>query len=121
MAGGFFKKRDAVLAIAVGTLIAVALNVWYNVVWYNLGVRPKMLDGYMWLARIHEPAGSVAERLAHTLYARIGYPWCVRWALVCGYLLLVTMWVLAVFVVIKIGRLMVSVWHQLAQRRRPAV
>jgi hypothetical protein len=116
MAGGFFQRREVVVAIAAGTLVAVALNVWYNVVG-----RPELIDSYTWLARIHEPAGSLADRLAHTLYPRVGYPWCVRWALVCGYLLLVCMWVLAAFLVIKIGRLMISVWHQLVQRRRPAV
>lgn len=74
--GGFFKRRDTVVAIAAGTLMAVALN------------------GYMWLARIHERAGSAAERLAHALYQPVGYPWCVRFALVYGYALPVGMWVL---------------------------
>jgi hypothetical protein len=32
MAGGFFQGRDAVFAIAAGTLIAVALNLWYKFV-----------------------------------------------------------------------------------------
>jgi hypothetical protein len=115
MSGYFFQRRDAVVAIVAGTLIAVALNVWYNLV-----ATPEKIDYYIWLARIHEPAISVAEWLAHTLYPRVGYPWCVRWALVGGYLLLVSMWVLAVFMLIKIGRFIVSNWHQLTRRRSPA-
>ena len=77
MAITFFSRRDAFAAIAAGTLIAVALNVCYNLV-----AGPETMEAYIWLARIHEPAGRAAERLAHVLYPKLGYPWCVRFAVV---------------------------------------
>ena len=111
MYGRQSRGCDAVVAIAAGTSIAIGLNIWYNVV-----ARPETIESYMWLARLHEPAGSIAERLAHALYPQIGYPWCVRWALVCGYLLLVSAWALATFLAIKVGRLLRSAWRQVTNR-----
>jgi hypothetical protein len=105
MAVASSTRRDAVIALVSGPAIAIALNIWYNHV-ANL----QTIDSYLWLARVHEPAGSIAERLALKLYPSIGYPWCVRWALACGYLLLIGMWVAAVFLALRAWRLSMSLW-----------
>jgi hypothetical protein len=100
MAGGHIRKGDAIIAMAAGTAIALGLNVWYRI-----AATLENIDSDSWLARIHGPAGRLAERVAYFLYPRIGYPWSVRYAVVCGYVVLISMWVLAAFAVLKIGRL----------------
>lgn len=100
MAGGFFQKRDAVFAIAAGTLIAVALNTCYRLV-----AGPDTIDRYLWLARLQQPAASLAERMARTVYPTFGYPWSARCAVAFGYVVLVSTWVAVVFSALKIGRL----------------
>src|SRR5512146_697226 len=100
MVEGLIKRRDAVIAIAAGALIAVTLNAWYRNV-----ASAEMVDGYRWLARIHEPAASLAERLFYTLYPRIGNPWSLRWAVACGYLILISTWVVVAFGLLKLARL----------------
>ena len=99
VAGGRFKRRDAVVSIAAGTLIAVAVNVWYNLV-----VRAGTIGANIWLDRIHRPAAFLAERLAFALYPKIGDPWTVRFAVAFGYGVLLAMWILAVIAVTAIVR-----------------
>jgi hypothetical protein len=100
MAEGLLKRRDTVLAIAAATLISIALNVSYRVI-----ANAEMIDRYPWLARIHEPAVSLAERVFYVLYPRIGNPWSLRCALAGGYIVLVGMWAFAAFVLLKLARL----------------
>jgi hypothetical protein len=100
MSRGVLHKPDAVVAIAVGTFVAVALNVWYNVA----GSRGT-ISAQWWLARVHAPAASLAERFFYTLYPRIGNPWSLRCAVACGYIVLLVMWILAAFAVVKMTRL----------------
>lgn len=102
MARGHFRKGDAITAMAAGTAIAFGLNVWYRI------VSPESIDRYLWLTRIHEPAARLAERLFYFLYPRIGNPWSLRCAVVYGYVVLVSMWALAAFAVLKIGRLVIG-------------
>jgi len=99
MARSHFRKGDTITAVAAGTAIAFGLNAWYRI------VSPESIDTYLWLARIHEPAARLAERLFYFLYPRIGNPWSLRCAIVYGYVILVVMWALAAFTVLKIGRL----------------
>jgi hypothetical protein len=103
MAGGHIRKGDAITSIAAGTVIALSLNVWHRI-----AATLENIDSDSWLARIHRPAGRFAERVAYFLYPKIGYPWSVRYAVVCGYVVLISMWVLAAFAVLKIGRLIMG-------------
>ena len=99
MAGGHIRRGDAITAMAAGAAIALGLTVWYRI-----AATSESVDRYSWLARIHRAAGWFAERVAYFLYPRIGYPWSIGCAVVCGYIVLIGMWVLAAFV-LKIGRL----------------
>jgi hypothetical protein len=94
------KRRDAVVACAAGTLMAAILNIWYRVV-----ATPEAIDHSLWLTRIHRPAESLAYRLFYLLYPRIGNPWSLRWAVASGYLILISMWALPAFLLIRLARL----------------
>ena len=100
MADGVFKRRDAVVAIAAGTLTAITLNAWYRVV-----AAPEPIDHHLWLARIHRPAESLAYRLFYMVYPRIGNPWSLWCAVAFGYLILISMWALPAFVLLRLARL----------------
>jgi hypothetical protein len=110
MASTSARRRDAKLAVVAGTLVAIALNIWYNA----LGGQDTAT--YFWLSRIHEPFGFVAERAAYTLYPRVGYPWCMRWALAFGYLLLVGAWIAALFVAFEAARAVTSIGTRRSSR-----
>jgi hypothetical protein len=102
MARGHFRKGDAIAAMAAGTAIAFGLNAWFHI------VSPESIDRYLWLARIHEPAVRLAEGFFYFLYPRIGNPWSLRCAVVYGYVVLASVWALAAFAVLKIGRLAIG-------------
>jgi hypothetical protein len=104
MIGAPYRKRDALVALAVGAIIAFALNIWFNAV-----AKPETIDSYLWLARLQEPGAQVGERLIHPLYRAVGYPWNVRIAVLFGYGTLVVLWTALVLSVMGFGRLTISV------------
>jgi|ERR1035441_6476011 hypothetical protein len=93
------RKRDALIGFVCGTVITFGLNIWFNVV-----ATPANIEDYLWLARLQEPGAKLGEKIAWSLYPVIGYPWNVRLAVPCGYGVLIVLWTLAVFALVKIGR-----------------
>src|SRR4051812_7530130 len=106
-----FRRRDALAACAAGVILAFALNIWFNFV-----ARPDTIDRYMWLAWLQEPGAQFGEWLARFLYQRVGYPWNVRWAVLCGYAVLIVMWTLVVFVAIGFCRLTAAIHRGIMKR-----
>jgi len=100
MIGLRFRKRDALVALAVGSVIAFGLNFWFNAV-----ATPEKIDSYLWRAYLQEPGGILAERLGRFLYSVVAYPWNVRLAVPCGYAVLVSMWTGLALAVITLGRI----------------
>src|ERR1035441_6170021 len=100
MIGISFRKRDALIALAFGTVIAFGLNIWYNVA----ATPPKNIDSYLWLARLQEPGAKVGDKIVWFLYPVVGYPWNVRVAVPCGYGVLILLWTLAAFALGNVGR-----------------
>src|SRR5687768_8406552 len=97
MIGPFFRKREALIALEIGSVIAVALNIWFNIV-YSL----ETIDSYDWLARLQEPGIQAGEKITHSLYPLVGYPWNVRLAVPCAYGILIVLWSLVIFPLVKI-------------------
>ncbi len=112
MIGPSFHKRDAVIALAIGPLTAFGLNIWFNAV-----AKPETIDGYLWLARLQEPGAPVGERLARFLYPTVGYPWNVSVAVPCAYGVLIVLWMVVVFALIGLGRLMASAYKAVSPKR----
>lgn len=111
MIGLSLRKRDALVALATGSIIAFGLNIWSNAV-----ATPANIEGYLWLARLQEPGAKVGEKIAWSLYPVIGYPWSVRVAVPCGYAVLIVLWALTVFAVVTAWR---SAHSLLAHRHAP--
>jgi len=107
------RGRDALLALALGTAAAFALNIWFNIV-----ATPQAIDSYLWLARLQEPGSQTGEWLARILRPLVGYPWNVRLAVAGGYSVLVGMWALIALAAILFFRRMPPVLKGL--HRRPA-
>jgi len=97
------RKRDLFIALTVGSVIAIGLNIWFNAV-----AKPETIDSYLWLSRLQEPGAYVGERIAWNLYSRIGYPWNVRVAVPCGYAVLTLMWTVVIAAALCLGRFAVS-------------
>lgn len=86
-----FRRRDVLVALATGFIIAFGLNIWFISV-----ATLANIEDYLWLARLQEPGAKVAEKIAWSLYPVIGYPWNVRVAVPCGYAVLIAIWGLMV-------------------------
>ena len=97
------RKRDLFVALTVGSVIPIGLNIWFNAV-----AKPETIDSYLWLSRLQEPGAYVGERVAWSLYPRIGYPWNVRVAVPCGYAVLVLMWTVLTAALLYLGRFAAS-------------
>lgn len=97
------RKRDLCVALTVGSVIAIGLNIWFNAI-----ARPETIDSYLWLSRLQEPGVYVGERIAWSLYPRIGYSWNVRVAVPCGYAVLVLMGTVLTAAVLYLGRFAAS-------------
>jgi hypothetical protein len=112
MIGPSFRRRDALIALGVGSFITFALNIWFNSV-----AQPHTIGDYIWLARLQEPGAQVGEKLARSLHPVVGYPWNVRLAIPCAYGVLIALWMIVVLVVIGLCRLTASLNKALSLRR----
>jgi hypothetical protein len=98
------SARDVRLAFALGVTVAIALNIWFNTI-----AKPETIDGYLWLARLHEPAMQVGEWLGRSLLPVAGHPWSVRLAIAGAYAVLLGMWTVVLLAIIVFCRITRSV------------
>src|SRR5687768_8872144 len=99
MIGLSFREREALIAFAIGSVIAFGLNIWFNAV-----AKPESIDSYLWLARLQEPGTQVGERIVRSLYPVVGHSWNVYLAIPCAYGVLIVLWTLATFPLIRVWR-----------------
>lgn len=103
------RKRDAFIAVVVGSVVTFGLSIWSNAV-----AKPVTIDSYLWLARLQEPGIRVGETVLRHLYPLIGYPWNVRLGILYAYGVLVTMWTIVVFIVMTLSRIIVLITRSMA-------
>jgi hypothetical protein len=107
-----FRRRDTVVAGALGLVLTFSLSVWYNLV-----AKSGAIDSYLWLASLQEPGTRAGEWTLRALYHALGYPWNVRCAVACAYVVLAVMWTLVAMAGIAVGRIAASLLRLLGVRR----
>lgn len=102
------------MALILGPLIAFALNGWFNVV-----AKPETIDRYLWLAWLQEPGAQTGEFIARLLYPVVGSSWGIRIGVICGYAVLVSIWIVAIWIGMTLCRTTIALFQERVRAKRP--